>query len=142
MIDAEAAMASDPLTGLAIAAGCLALALAVGSAVIVVASLRRRWLLRRAGDPIDWPPTFAEIVAANGGRIPEPRTHESDRRKANYRHKLHCPKCGRFASKVEGYGDNVMSCKLHGLVARASTAVVVLVPATREAPVLRPRLLA
>lgn len=36
-------------------------------------------------------------------------------RKKNYRHNLHCPKCGRFAARVEGMPDQVTNCKHHGI---------------------------
>jgi hypothetical protein len=36
-------------------------------------------------------------------------------RKVHYRHNIHCPVCGRFAKRVEGFPDGVSDCKVHGV---------------------------
>lgn len=38
--------------------------------------------------------------------------------KANYRHNLHCPVCGRFSSSIGADVKSAMGCKLHGIQVR------------------------
>lgn len=82
-----------------------------------------------AGPPIEWPPTYSELLAENGSvpaRKPRHLTllewreaeHKAELRKK--KHDLHCTRCGRFASRVPEF-PGVGYCRYHGHTMRVQT---------------------
>lgn len=83
----------------------LALGLALLEAVVASVALGITTPRREPPWTIEWPPTYAELLAS--GQIKLKRK----------RHNLHCGHCGRFAKKTPLVG--VGECRYHGLTVRA-----------------------
>lgn len=94
--------------------GAAAVFIVLATLGLIRDSSLRKQARRAAAQTIDWPPTWAEILAANGGWPPA----------RNHKHNVHCPTCGRFSAKRTEFGPNTraMECRYHGLFVRMDIA--------------------
>lgn len=101
------------LTGMGVAAVGGFLSAIVGLRVAAERYAARRLAELRSRQTIDWPQTWDEILADNGG-VPPLRSHKSRSRLSPNHHRLRCGVCGRFAARVQEL-PGVGQCRVHGM---------------------------
>lgn len=110
------------LTGMGVALAGLLVAALVGGWVLRGLTMARRAARRAAEQTIDWPPTWEQILADNGG-VPPLVSHKRQRRMSPNHHRLRCGVCGRFAARVEEL-PGVGQCRQHGMTMTGPITII------------------
>ena len=92
---------------------------ALGLAAAVVGGMFQLRVRREQHTPIEWPPTWAEILAKRE-EVSKELALIAPEKPVRHRHNIHCATCGRFA-KVVPELPGAGFCRYHGLTARIST---------------------